>query len=174
MNKYLMLTAAAVLAGTAGASAGGTCFQFTFGTAGGGSYCDGGNVYTGVDNRAYSGVLRAWRHTNNNCNGGQSSGYGILGKLTGLGKVSFMSDNIEAQNYGNYSTSLNYTLPKKIKNGQPWGLWIGLNGTTLFYGNSGVLVNASKCQNGPMSHGSKSTVEGVKAVIQAHRKATKS
>ena len=174
MNKYLMLTAASVLATTASASAGGNCYMFTFATANGAPYCDGGTIRTGLDGGAFSGAVRAWQHTNNNCAGGVSSGYGLLGKVNELGKVSFMSDSIEAQNYRDFSYSVNYTLPKKIKNGQPYGLWLGEFGTTLFYGNGGVLVNASKCQNGPMSHGTKSTVESLKAIIQAHRNAPKS
>ena len=171
MNKYLMLSAAAVLATTASASAGGNCFMFTFASANGDPYCDGGTIRTGLDGGAFSGAVRAWVHTNNNCADGQSGGFGILAKINGLGKVSLMSDSLEAQNYGIFSETLNYTLPKKIKNGQPYGLWIGMNGTTLFYGNGGVLVNVSKCQNGSMSHGTKSTIEGVKEIIAAHRNA---
>ena len=45
MNKYLLLSAAAALASTA-ANAGTAVGSFTFGTSGGGSYCDGGTVYS--------------------------------------------------------------------------------------------------------------------------------
>ena len=89
MNKYLMLTAAAVLAGTASANA--RTYSFTFGTANGGVYCDGGTVYTGRDRGIYSGAVWSWQHTNNNCAGGVSNGQGILGKTAGLGKIADMS-----------------------------------------------------------------------------------
>ena len=165
MNKYLMMSAAAVLASTAGANASGTPHSFVFATAGGSSYCDGGTVYTGVDGGAFSGTVRAWQHTNNNCSGGVSTGQGLLGKALAIGKASDMSDNY----FGNYkSIALNYTLPKKIKNGQPWTLWVEFSGTTSFEGNSGVLVNTN-----PGHKGAKSTVANLKTLITAHRNAHK-
>ena len=113
-----------------------TAAIFTFGTAGGGSYCDGG---TAVHRwRAYS-----WQHTNDNCASGVSSGQGLLGKTAGLGKISDMSDTYFGQLYGIFSEYLNYTLPKKIKNGAQWTLWVGIRGVTSFEGNSGVLINTS-------------------------------
>jgi hypothetical protein len=164
MNKYLMLTAAAVLAGTASANAG--THSFTFATAGGTPYCDGGTVYTGRDGGIYSGAVWSWQHTNNNCASGVSTGQGILGKTTGFGKVADMSDNFEAQNYGIYSEVLNYTLPKKLKPGQPWTSWIELGGSTSFEGNSGVLANPM-----PGHEGTQSTLASAKSLIQAHRAA---
>jgi hypothetical protein len=170
MNKYLMLTAAAVLATTASASAG-SCFSFTMATFDGGAYCDGGRISTGVDGGALSGAVRAWVHTNNNCNSGTSQGQGLLAKIAGLGKSSVMSDTYFAKNYGIYSEQLSFALPKTIKNGQLWTLWVGMNGTTSFEVNTGVLLNVGKCQNGPKSHGTKSTVDVVKEIIAAHRNA---
>jgi hypothetical protein len=96
MNKYLLMSAAAVIAGTTTAGAGTYCFNFA--SANSGSYCDSGMIFTGVDGGAFSGALRAWTHENNNCGGGASEGYGILGKTNGLGKVSFMSDDFYAKN----------------------------------------------------------------------------
>jgi hypothetical protein len=169
MNKYLMLSAAAFLATTA--SVGARTFCFTFATTVGDPYCDGGRISSGVDGGALSGAVRAWVHTNTNCSSGTSQGQGILAKLPVLGKVSVMSDTVEAKNYGIFSEQLNYTLPKKIKDGQPWTLWEGLSGTTSFEVTSGILDYVSKCQNDPKSRGTKSTFWSVKELIAAHRNA---
>jgi hypothetical protein len=170
MNKYLMLTAAALLATTAGASAGGRCFSFVFNSNGMAS-CDGGRVYIGVDGGVLSDGVRAWVHTNNNCASGTSQGQGILGKVPGLGKTSIMSDTIFAKNYGIYSEQLSYGLPRKIEQGAPWTLWVGMNGTTSFEANSGWIVEVRRCGNPAVNHGRKSTLDVVKALIAAHRNA---
>jgi hypothetical protein len=169
MNKYLMLSSAALLAGTVAANASGS-WSFQWGTAYGGSYCDGGLVYTGADGGANSGAVRVWTHENNNCGGGTSEGLGVLGKTPGLGKVSMMSDNFESKNYGCNYLQIAYTLPKKIKNGAPWTLWIGESGFTAFEANRGVLINvhAGRYIKG---HGTTSTLSLVKQFIQAHRNA---
>ena len=154
MNKYLMMSAAAVLATTAGANAGTLLHSFTFGTPSGGSYCDGGSVYS-------SGAsIWAWQHTNNNCAGGVSTGQGLVGKLTALGYAAGdMSDNY----YGNYkSIALNYTIPAKLKKG--WTGWIEFSGTTSFEFNSGGFKNVT-----PGHKGSKSTTAALKTLIAAHR-----
>jgi hypothetical protein len=154
MNKYLMLSAAAVVASATGANAG--THSFTFGTAGGGSYCDGGTATT-------NGIVWAWQHTNNNCYGGVSTGQGLLGKVKGMGKIADMSDNY----FGNYkSIALNYTLPKKIASGNQWTLWVEFSGVSSFLGNSGVLVNATAAKK---SH--TSTVAKLKTMIKAHQAA---
>ncbi len=173
MNKYLMLSAAAVLVGSAGSVNAGTLVAtFTFGSSGGGSFCDGGAVYTS------GGGLRAWIHGNNNCAGGTSIGQGMVGKLkaygdfTGTkGKGSDMSDNFWAKTYGSFAVVLNYQLPKKIANGQPWTLTIGLGGTTSFITNSGVLANVNHAHNGKV--GAKSTTSNLKTLIQLHRSSQK-
>jgi hypothetical protein len=159
MNKYLMLSAAAVMASTA-ANAGTLTHSFTFGTSGGGSYCDGGSVYTS------GATVWSWQHTNNNCGGGVSFGQGIVAKNAVLGKSANMSDNFESKNYGSNYVYLNYTLPKKLAAGKPWELWVGFSGTTSFFANSGVLVNVV-----PGHKGTKSTTSGLKALIQVHKNA---
>jgi hypothetical protein len=169
VNKYLILSAAAVFAGTASASAGKHCF--TFGSAAGSAYCDDAIVYTGVDGGALSGAVWVWSH--GYCNGMVSEGQGLLAKTAALGKIADMSDNYEAMG-GIYSVQLNYTLPKKLKNGQPWTLWVGFNGTTSFESNAGVLSNVTKCQDRAVTHGHRSTLSSVKEIIQAYRNAQKS
>jgi hypothetical protein len=160
MNKYLMLSAAAVLAGTAGANAG--THSFTFATAGGTAYCDGGTVATGVDGGALGGGVRAWVHSNNNCASGTSQGLGLLGKINTLGKTAVMSDTLEGKNYGSFTEQLSFTLPKKIHSGAAWTLWIGLSGFTAFEGNSGELINTTPARKGAVS-----TASVVKGLIQA-------
>jgi hypothetical protein len=152
MNKYLMLSAAAVVASATGANAGTHSFQF--GTAGGGSYCDGGTVTS-------NGVVWAWQHTNNNCASGVSTGQGLVGKVVPYGKIANMSDNY----FGSAkSIALNYSLPKKIKAGNTWLLWIEFSGVSSFLGNSGVLINTTAAKKGGQS-----TTSKLKTMIQAHK-----
>ena len=82
-----------------------------------------------------------------------------------------MSDDLFARNYGTFTTSVAFMLPKKIKNGQRWVSWVGFNGSCFFETNSGVLTNVTKCQNRAMSHGRKSTVASMMEMIRAHRNA---
>ncbi|MGH6888562.1 MAG: hypothetical protein ACREHF_05120 [Rhizomicrobium sp.] len=159
MNKYLLMSAAAVLASTGAATAG--THSWTFGTAGGGSYCDGGTATTGLS----SGVADAWIHTNDECASLTSQGAGLLGKVKGLGKVYGNSDNYLAKFDSIYTEQLEYTLPHKIKQGGQWTLWIGLSGYTSFEGNSGVLNNVTPGAHGIKSHGTTSTAAKVKQLI---------
>lgn len=170
MNRYLMLTAAGLLASNTGASAGTFCF--TFASSVGDPYCDGGRVSTGVDGGAHGGAVRSWVHTSANCVGGTGQGQGLLGKIPGLGKISNMSDTYLAKYYGMFSEQLSYTLPKKFLTGyhsQPWTLWIGFNGTTSFEGDSGILDNVSNCQNVAGHRGTRSTLEHVTELLAANR-----
>jgi len=157
MNKYLMLSAAAVFAAT-GANAGTFQHSFTFGTSGGGAYCDGGNVYTS------GATVWSWTHTNANCASAVSFGQGLLEKSGVYGKNANMSDNYESKLYGSNYFYLNYTLPGKLKNGKPWELFAGFSGTSSFFGNSGVLVSVA-----PGKHGTKSTAGGLKQLIAVHK-----
>jgi hypothetical protein len=173
MNKYWMLSAAAVLAGTATATASG-CYTIGFGSQNGGSFCDHARVYTGVDAGALSGAVRAWSHTD--CSGQTSEGQGLLARIPGLGKASQMSDNFYSKNYGCNYLQLGYTLPKKIRDGQPWTLWIGEYGFTAFEANAGTLANVNRCKDGAgmKSHGTTSTLSLVKQLVAARRNAHRS
>lgn len=165
MNKYLMLSAAAVLGTATGANAGSPVASFQFGTAGGGSYCDGGTAYT-----SGSGLM-SWQHTNNNCSGGVSYGQGQQSKGTSVGKGADMSDNFFAKNYYAFFTYVNFQLPKKLKNGKTWTLTIGFSGTSSFIGNSGPLINVSAAAHGVKSHSKTSTVSNLKSLIKLHKDA---
>ena len=144
-----MMTAAALLATSGAAQAA----SFTFGTANGGSYCDGGSIVTHIGGVAAA----AWIHSldggngkksswGGKCQSGETMGQGLLEKVKGLGGVSVMSDDLYGFEEGIFSKQLQYALPKKIKSGQPWTMWIGMNGTSSFEANSGVLVNVQEGQ----------------------------
>jgi hypothetical protein len=171
MNKYLMLTAAALLSSAATISADAKTYCFAFGTGGGTYPCTVYRIYTGVDGGALNGAVRTIVYNNNSCLGGTSQGYGLLAKTPGIGKASLMSDDFFAKNYGNYSTALSFLLPKRIKNGQPLSVWLGMNGTTFFEAESGYVIREGKCQSPAVSHGRKSILDGVKEIIAAHRNA---
>jgi len=97
MNKYLLLTAAALLATTASAeqSKGGQR-QFQFGTSGGGSFCDGGTGY-------WSGDQYYWVHTNADCAGASYlGGPGLLSKNSEIGKHANLFDTAAYALAGEY------------------------------------------------------------------------
>ena len=168
MNKYLMLSAAALLAGTACAGARTYCYAFGFGSGSGGSYCDGG-ILSWNTSTAFHGAVRSWTHVDNNCASGTSTGFGILGKTKSLGDYVTVSDNLFAKNYGNYSEQLSYSLPAKIKDGAKFLMWIYLDGSVI-EANSGTLENVEKCGDGrPVGHGRTSTFARVKAILNARR-----
>lgn len=165
MSKYLLMSAAAVLASTGTATAG--AYSFAFGTSGGHSYCDGGTIYTDLGS---SNDAAAWKHTNNNCASGTSQGGGLLEKVKGLGWVWILSDNFEAKNYGVYTEETSYTLPKRIKTSGAWTLWISLSGTSNFEGNSGKLNKVTAGAHGIESHGTTSTLARVNQLIASLRR----
>jgi hypothetical protein len=51
-----------------------------------------------------------------------------------------VSDNAMAIDYGIFSEYMSFTLPRKLKTGKPWEMWIGIGGTTSFLGASGVII----------------------------------
>jgi hypothetical protein len=157
MNKILLLSAAAVLAGTAGAHATTSQYSFQFGTSGGGSYCDGGIV------NEY-GIFWSWQHTNNDCYGGTSYGLGLLGKVKGYGKIAVMSDNV----FGNSDFVISVGLPAKIKDGNTWYMFCAFSGTSSFECNSGPLINVNKLAKTPPKS-KRSLVASVKALMELHK-----
>ncbi|HEX3943032.1 MAG TPA: hypothetical protein VHW69_02985 [Rhizomicrobium sp.] len=159
MNKYLMLSAAAVLAST-GASAGNFVHSFQLGTAGGASYCDGGTVYSNGSTNY------AWTHVNNDCFGSTSQGNGLSVKSK-YGAGELVSDNSVAKNTGIYSQYFSYQLPAKWKSGKgKWELFVGLNGTTSFLGLSGVIFNVPP---GHKTNAKKSSTSALKELIAVHK-----
>jgi hypothetical protein len=80
------------------------------------------------------------------CQGVEPMAQGFLEKGKYLGDVSIMSDNLYGFEEGLFNKQLLYMLVKKIKNGQPWTIWIDINGTSFFQANSGVLINIQENQ----------------------------
>ena len=161
-----MISAAALLAGSASAQAG--THSFEFGTANGGGSCSGFTVTTGLGGGIdHNGV---WAIVYNSCNGGTNFGQGLVESgVRGLGSVADMSDTIMGKNYGIFSEQIGFVLPKKLKAGQPWSLWIGLDGITSFEANGGVLVNDGAGRHG----GGKSVLDAVRKLIPARRNQTR-
>ena len=160
MNKYLMLTAAALLANGATAQAGERpqTHSFAFGTSGG-NYCTSFTVTTGLDNGFDKNGV--WAIVYKSCNGGPSNfGQGLVAKVKHMGDIADMSDTVLGQNYGVFSEQVNFTLPKKLKAGEPWSLWAGIGGTSSFEANSGVLVDT-----GGARRGARSTFDAVKQLL---------
>ncbi|HWA04053.1 MAG TPA: hypothetical protein VG819_11070 [Rhizomicrobium sp.] len=155
MNRYLVLSAAALLAGISPAQAGGGGFRF--GTIGGAPLCDTGEVFA-------NGIAWAWQHAFLDCGGGVSNGQGLLARVEGIGKGALMSDN-HTENYT--SVGISYWLPKKLKDGNIWSLWVELSGTTSFKYESGVILTGGA--RAPA--GAKDTLEKVRALIRARRSA---
>jgi hypothetical protein len=154
MNKCFLLSAAAILATTT-ASPGNTLGGFSFGTSGGAPSCDGFTVY--------SNGASVWSVTYNNCSGPISYGQGLLGRYPAVaGRSADVSDNILGVAYGIFSEYISFSLPGRLKAGKPWEMWIGLNGTTSFLANSGVLVEPN-AQHRP----GKSIKAGLKQLLQA-------
>jgi len=161
MNKYFLLSAAAALASTA-AHAGTAVGTFGFGTPSGGSYCDSGAAYTSGSS------VWSWQHLNADCYGFTSYGVGLSGKDKAAGKGVTMSDNFFAADYGIASEYVSFHLPKKIKNGATWEVWLGLSGTTAFLANEGPLINVGQ-NHKSASH--KSIAKSLKSLIALHKKA---
>lgn len=158
MNRYLLLSAAAVLAGTTQANA----TSFTFASSGGASYCDSGAVTTGLS----GGVAWAWTHINPNCAGGTSQGAGLVAKNKAVARQGFalLSDNYEGEK-GVYNEATSYQFPKKLKNGAKWRLWIEMSGSTMFEQTCGILKNVTPGRNAPAGNGNTSTLSAVQALI---------
>ena len=136
MNKYLLMSAAAALATTAAGTAQAGTYSVHFGTASGGSYCDGeiGTSNAGV----YAG-----RHIYTKCSTLDTNllteGLGEKQKGNAVGKknVNF-SDMTFGYNYHeNYAISFDLATP--IAAGGKWDLWVSFVASSSYIGNSGTL-----------------------------------
>jgi len=126
MNKYLLMTAAALLGTAAPALADdqSKSHSLHFLSQNGGSYCDG-LKWAKFD--PYG--LQYGVHLNVNCGGGTSK---IAGGASRKGWG--FSDNSSPGS----SISLFYDISKPFKDGSAWALWVCMNGTTCFEGNTGT------------------------------------
>jgi hypothetical protein len=124
MNRYLMITAAALLGGTAQAFAGEPSRTQTihFLSSNGSSYCDGMSFYKSpVVDAIYFGT-----HILTECGESNTQVVGGANKR-GVGLV---------EDFGS-STSFLYDISKPIRKGGTWTLWDCQSGT-CFEGNSGT------------------------------------
>jgi hypothetical protein len=156
-NKYLLMSAAALLASTAAASAGER--QFQFGSVFGGSYCDGETGY-------WSGANYQWVHTNADCAGATGIGNpGIEGKTPTLGKVVDMTDTYTMQNPG----ACSYVFPSKFRLGGKWSFVCNNLDGTKFKLKGGVLASP----NANAGDATKSSLSTVKAMLAERARQSK-
>jgi hypothetical protein len=156
MNKYLLMSAAALLAGTGAANAG--TYSFTFS-----GFCDGGTINTNLP-------AAAWIHTNVNCASGTSQGAGLFGaghfgKAKTLSKLYVLSDNYLAKDQGNYSESVEYLFNKRLTK---WELWI-CSASTCTEEAHGRLTSVAPGAHRTTGSGTTSTVAKVAGLLNAHR-----
>ena len=139
MNKYLLMSAAAVLTTTAGAASASTespaasGSQSIYATASGTTYCDAVTVnWTKKDYYAMS-------DSEEGCGTGYTGvigyGQGIAGKTKKIGNQVDMSDGIEGVDGSNIGFNLTASTP--IKNGGKFGVWFSYSGVTTFEAISG-------------------------------------
>lgn len=154
MNRYLLLSAAALLASTTSGDAGTT--SFTFASTNGTPNCDGGTV-------SNSGDAWAWTHTNANCSGGTSIGQGIVGK-SGKNSIATLSDNYESKQQI-ATESVSYVLPQKLKTGGRWEMWVEVGGVSSYEGAHGIIIVDAPHHQAP----GKSTLAAVTRLIEQGR-----
>jgi len=155
MNKYLMMTAAAVLGSASPALAADQSKTHTihFLTASGGSYCDGMSFQKSRAPNAPA--IATGLHLNEDC-------AGKVGQMIGtVNKTAFhLSENYSS------SVAYMYDIFKPIRNGGTWDLWICYSGTTCFEGGGGIYKLGF-----PASGGSHTPTTARVAEIIAQRKA---
>jgi hypothetical protein len=122
MNKFLMLSAAALVGSAAPALASDQSKLHTihFFSSNGASYCDGMNFQNAGKHMAVG------LHLNEDC-------AGTNGQVSGTVNKTQYTLN---ENQG-FSESFAYDIYKPIRNGGAWDLWVCLSGTTCFMANQG-------------------------------------
>jgi len=120
MNKYLLMTAAALIgAATSGveeANAGGGPYTIHFN-----SFCDGMTFH-----RTDAPPLATGEHLNANCAGGIVPVTGIVNK-----KEFLLFETSSSSQFA-------YAIHKPIRNGGEWDFWVCFSGSTCFLGGSGT------------------------------------
>ena len=169
MNKYLLMSAAAALATSAAGTAQAKSYSVHFGTADGGSYCDGeigtstGNVYAGTHHFTACGSS----YTNLATEGLSGKIGTVPGDKKSSSKAVLFSDDTYAYLYHeNYS--IDFELSSPIKAGKAWALWVNFFGSSSFVGNEGVLL-AGQYAKVPGKKAEKS-MDKVTALIKASKK----
>jgi hypothetical protein len=163
MNKYLMMTSAALLATTAAGNAEAATHTYIIHFGSGSTYCDSlllhknGNVYAG-------------KHLYTACGSGPdvlieglgSSGGVPPGKGKG-GNVNIGDDTLAYIYHQNYSVS--YDLQTPFKNGGTYAVWINDTGSSSYIANEGVYEVGNKAR----SNSHESTLSKVVALIAKRR-----
>jgi hypothetical protein len=157
LNRYLLLSAAALLTGTTAANA--SEVSFTFGTSNGAPYCDGGTIVTGVGGNK---AVWSWTHTNTNCASGTSEGQGLAGK-SGKKSIAVLSDTYDSKQHVT-TESVSYVLPQKLKTGGHWEMWVEAGGVSSYEGAHGVIIVGA-----PHQTSGKSTLAAVTKLVQQGR-----
>jgi hypothetical protein len=149
MNKYLMMSAAALLAGAA-----------TGADAKSATLCDDqGNpiAYLSYGDKIYNVAYE-----------GGGIGFGIGGKTKGLGEHVTLSDNYA---FGaSTAASFDFSLP--FKGGGTWNLWLEFSGNTSFEANAGTytLCTAAMTGRGTVVAATKALIAQLRAAGQpGHR-----
>ncbi len=137
MNKYLMMSAAAALAVSAAGEADAGTSSVHFGTASGGSYCDGLILH-------HSGHLYVGLHVYTHCSSTDANlpvlGLGEMWKQDPVGAKNVnLADLTFAYNYHD-AYACTYDLEIPVKAGGKWALWCTLNGESGFLVNDGILL----------------------------------
>ncbi|MGD0192820.1 MAG: hypothetical protein ABSD74_18935 [Rhizomicrobium sp.] len=144
MNKYLLMSAAAALATTAAGSAQAGSFSVHYGTAGGGSYCDGL-----IGTSDYASNWSVGEHVYTHCSstdtnlvtlGFDTKGDKEIPKGGKKGGTITWSDMTFGYNYHeNYGIAYQTEYP--VKAGGKWDLWVAFSSSSTFLGNDGVLLS---------------------------------
>ena len=150
MNKYLLLTAAALIgtatSGVGEANAGGGPYTIHFNT-----FCDGMTFH-----RTDAPPLATGEHLNTDCAGGTAPVIGTVNKQEFL---LFESAS---------SSQFTYAIHKPIRNGGEWDFWVCFSGSTCFFGGSGTYsLGCCEPRNGGMP------IKSKVAEIIAQRRAAK-
>jgi len=167
MNKYLLMSAAAALATSAAGSAQAGSFSVHYGTASGGSYCDGL-----IGTSDYASNFSVGEHVYTHCSSADSNlitlGFDTKGdkeipKKKKKGGTISLSDTTFAYNYHeNYG--IMYQVESPVAAGGKWDLWVAFSPNSTFLGNDGVLLSGQYAK----ANGKKleSTVQKIQASLK--------
>jgi hypothetical protein len=145
MNKYLMMTSAALLATSAVGSTEAATHTYIIHFGTGSTYCDSLQLYK-------NGNVYAGKHLYTVCGSGPDILIEGLGSRGGVppgkgkgGNVNFGDDTLAYNYHENYAVS--YDLQTPFKNGGTYAVWVNYSGSTSFLANEGVYEVGNKARN---------------------------
>jgi opacity protein-like surface antigen len=147
MNKYLMLSAAALLAGAGAANAANKASA---------------TIYIGgaaAIQLGYSGIVYNAQYVN--CTGGGIAiGMGLAANTTVLGKNVDLSDNCVPPE----GDAISFDLQLPLRNGHAWTEWVEFSGTTSYPLDSGTYkLHAGPGTGGKLAAETKALIDRLKA-----------